>query len=97
MTLHKIDLGTQVTKLLPCSCCNPRKWFGLALEEPKIKNFRWHDLRHRFTSRLVMKKVNLGTVRELAGHKTISMTTKYAHLTPEHDQAAVEKLDPAAS
>jgi integrase len=76
---------------------NPRKWFELALEEAKVKNFRWHDLRHSFISRLVMKDVNLRTVQELAGHKTISMTTRYAHLAPEHNQAAIEKLDSAAA
>jgi integrase len=72
---------------------NPRKWFELALAESKLTNFRWHDLRHTFISRLVMKDVNLRTVQELAGHKTISMTTRYAHLAPEHNQAAIEKLD----
>ena len=76
---------------------NPRKWFEVALEEAKISNFRWHDLRHTFISRLVMKDVNLRTVQELAGHKTISMTTRYAHLAPEHNQAAIEKLDPVAA
>jgi integrase len=76
---------------------NPRKWFELAIEEAKIKNFRWHDLRHTFISRLVMKDVNLRTVQELAGHKTISMTTRYAHLAPEHNQAAIERLDPVAA
>ncbi len=72
---------------------NPRKWFELALAEAKLTNFRWHDLRHTFISRLVMKDVNLRTVQELAGHKTISMTTRYAHLAPEHNQAAIERLD----
>ena len=76
---------------------DPRKWFELTLEEAKVKNFRWHDLRHTFISRLVMKDVNLRTVQELAGHKTISMTTRYAHLAPEYNQAAVEKLDPVAA
>jgi hypothetical protein len=37
-------------------------------------------LRHTFISRLVMKDVNLRMVQELAGHKRISMTTRYAHL-----------------
>ncbi|GAC1420251.1 MAG: site-specific integrase [Acidobacteriaceae bacterium] len=76
---------------------NPRAWFEPALAEAKIKNFRWHDLRHTFISRLVMKDVNLRTVQELAGHKTISMTTRYAHLAPEHNQAAIEKLDSIAA
>ncbi len=75
---------------------DPRAWFELALEEAKV-NFRWRDLRRTFISRLVMKDVNLRTVQELAGHKTISMTTRYAHLAPEHNQAAIEKLDSAAA
>lgn len=75
---------------------DPRKWFEIAVHEAKVLNLRWHDLRHTFISRLVMRDVNLRTVQELAGHKTISMTTRYAHLAPEHNQAAIEKLDPAA-
>jgi integrase len=73
-----------------------RKWFELAVEEAGMRNLRWHDLRHTFISRLVMKGVDLRTVQELAGHKTISMTVRYAHLAPEHNQAAIEKLDPTA-
>jgi site-specific recombinase XerD len=60
-------------------------------------NFRWRDLRQTFISRLVMKEVNLRIIQELARHKTISMTTRYAHLAPEHNQAAIEKLHSAAA
>jgi site-specific recombinase XerD len=74
-----------------------RTWFELVIEEAKIANFTWHCLRHTFISRLVMKGVDLRTVQELAGHKTIAMTVRYAHLAPEHNQAAIEKLDPVAS
>jgi site-specific recombinase XerD len=65
--------------------------------EAKIAKFTWHCLRHTFISRLVMKGVDLRTVQELAGHKTIAMTVRYAHLAPEHNQAAIEKLDPVAA
>jgi hypothetical protein len=41
-----------------------------------------------------MNGVDLRTVQELAGHKTIAMTVRYAHLAPEHNQAAIERLDP---
>jgi hypothetical protein len=39
-----------------------------------------------------MAGVDLGTVAELMGHKTIQMTMRYAHLAPEHNLAAVERL-----
>jgi site-specific recombinase XerD len=74
-----------------------RAWFERCVEDAGISNFTWHCLRHTFISRLVMKGVDLRTVQELAGHKTISMTVRYAHLAPEHNQAAVERLDSAAA
>jgi site-specific recombinase XerD len=74
-----------------------RAWFERCVEDAGISDFTWHCLRHTFISRLVMKGVDLRTVQELAGHKTISMTVRYAHLAPEHNQAAVERLDSAAA
>lgn len=71
---------------------NIKKSWTKILETAKIKNFRWHDLRHHFASRLVMAGVDLNTVRELLGHSDMSMTLRYAHLAPEHKANAVEKL-----
>ena len=72
---------------------DPRQWFETVLRDAKATNFHWRDLRHTFCSRLVMKGVDIRTVMELAGHKSISVTMRYAHLSPEHNQAAIEKLD----
>jgi integrase len=58
-----------------------------------VENFRpYHDLRHTFASRLVMAGVDLRSVQELLGHRSIVTTMRYAHLSPGHQKANVEKL-----
>lgn len=71
---------------------NPRGWFHAALEEAKIDRYRWHDHRHTFCSRLAMRGENLKVIQELAGHKTIQMSARYAHLGQTTLRAAVDGL-----
>lgn len=70
--------------------------FNSAVRRAGILDFTFHDLRHTFASRLVMRGVDLTTVKELMGHKHIHMTLRYAHLSPGHKHSAIAVLDQSA-
>ncbi len=70
-----------------------RRSFNTALRLSKIHDFKFHDLRHTFASHLVMAGIDITTVKELLGHKTISMTLRYAHLAPSHKVKAIAVFD----
>jgi len=72
---------------------NIKKAFKSALKRAGINDFRFHDLRHTFASQLLMKGGSLKDVQELLGHKTMTMTLRYAHLTQEHKRKAVNLLN----
>ncbi len=63
------------------------------LERAGIQDFRWHDLRHTFGSRLAQAGVPLLAIKELLGHASITVTMRYAHLSPSNLRDAVGTLD----
>jgi integrase len=70
-----------------------RTWFTSAVKRAKLKDVHWHVLRHTFISRLVQKGVNLKVVQVAAGHRTIAMTARYAHLDKSALVNAMALLD----
>jgi len=84
--------GRVVRNIKGSPLSDPRHWFEPSVRAAKIRDFSWHCLRHTFASRLVMAGVDLRTIQELLGHKSIAMTARYSHLAPSHTLAAVERL-----
>ncbi|MFC1488570.1 tyrosine-type recombinase/integrase [Thermodesulfobacteriota bacterium] len=70
-----------------------RNGFNSAVERAGIQDFTFHDLRHTFASQVLLKGGTLKDIQELLGHKTMTMTLRYAHLTQEHKRKAVNLLN----
>ena len=70
-----------------------RATFEQAVRRAAIGHCRFHDLRHTFATRLVLRGVSLPVVKELLGHSTIVTTMRYAHPTPESKKNAVALLE----
>lgn len=82
------------------------RWFARAVSQARhvlaergqhadaevLDGFTWHCLRHTFASRLAMAGVDLLTIKDLGGWKTLAMVTRYAHLTPGRLREGVERL-----
>jgi integrase len=71
-----------------------RKWFESSLEKASIEDFRFHDLRHTFASRLRRNGVPLEDVAALLDHgiPEMRMTLRYAHCDMERLHKAVATL-----
>jgi integrase len=69
-----------------------RGWFVPCLEEAGITSYVWHSNRHTFCSWLAMAGASIKEIQELAGHKTVTISAKYAHLSPDHKLAVIERL-----
>jgi site-specific recombinase XerD len=69
-------------------------WISTALEEAEIRGYTWHCNRYTFASRLVVAGVDLRTVAELLGHRTLQMVMSHSDLASEHEASAVDRLIP---
>lgn len=76
---------------LPYKCLYT-KW-KLAREAAGLPNLRLHDLRHSYASTLVNNGVSLYDVQQLLGHRSITTTQRYAHLSSERLLQSVAVAD----
>jgi integrase len=72
---------------------NLRRAFNNATRKAEIEDFRFHDLRHCFCTKLAQRGVDIYKIAKLAGHEDIRMTQRYSHHCPESLRDGVEILD----
>ena len=70
----------------------PQKAWTEALAAAEIDDFRFHDLRHTAASYLAMNGATLAEIAEILGHKTLTVTRRYSHLTDSHVDGVVESM-----
>jgi site-specific recombinase XerD len=71
--------------------------FSRLVARLELKNLTFHDLRHDAASTLAMAGVPLRTISEILGHRDMRMTSRYAHLSPQHLRDAMRALDAPAA
>src|SRR3990167_708421 len=80
----------------PVTRCNNHAWIK-ALKRAKIKDFRWHDLRHTWASWHVQNGTSLHELQQLGGWSEYDTVLRYAHLSSDHLQKAAERVSGAFS
>ena len=66
-----------------------RRPFANALRDAKIRDFRFHDLRHTAGSRTA-RVANLKVVQRQLGHRSIQSAARYAHVQDDDVRAAMD-------
>lgn len=69
-----------------------RDRFEAARKAAGLPHVRWHDLRHTYASWLAQSGQPMSAIRDLMGHSSLSVTSRYSHLAPDHLRAAVAGL-----
>lgn len=72
---------------------NLRRAFNRALKDAGIVDFRFHDLRHTFATRLAQRGFDIFAIAKILGHKDIRMTQRYAHHCSESLRKGVDLLN----
>lgn len=71
-----------------------RRWYQ-AVEDAKLEDFRFHDLRHTFASWARQAGADLADICEALGHSSITMTMRYAHIKPDLHVTAFDRVSAA--
>src|SRR6266568_3561971 len=88
-------LGTDLVFSSPAGgrIVDVRTGFQNACKRAGLTDLHFHDLRHTFASQFVMSGGDLYILKEILGHKSITMTQRYAHLSPTYKIKAIDRMN----
>ena len=70
-----------------------QRGFRDALTRAGLSDLHFHDLRHTFASQWMMAGGELYALKDILGHKSITMTQGYAHLSPAYRRSMVDRME----
>ena len=77
----------------PLQSISSRTAWETSVKRAKIKDFRFHDLRHSTASYLAMNGASLLEIADILGHKTLQMVKRYSHLSEDHKADVLERMN----
>jgi integrase len=103
-SIRPMDAGKDMNVFLPPSslqlgkvhglpCLHFRRSFETARAKAGLEDVHLHDLRHTAASHLLMAGVDIRTLAEILGHKTMQMVHRYTHLLNAHKLKAVDLIN----
>lgn len=91
--LNRFGEPYQDTRLAPIPGGNPlKRAHATACERAEINDFTIHDWRHHWASHCVMAGIDLITIMQMGGWKSLRMVQRYASVGVEHMRASINKL-----
>jgi integrase len=69
-----------------------RRAFRTVIKRAGLKGFRGHDCRHSYATEMLSQGLSLGEIGHLLGHRSVSMTRRYAHLIESRSIDAVSRM-----
>lgn len=103
-SIRPVDAGKDLYVFLPPSslkskqildvpCHHFKRSFGTVRAKAGLEDVHLHDLRHTAASHLIMAGVDIRTLAEILGHKTMQMVHRYTHLLNAHKLKAVDLIN----
>ncbi len=80
----------------PVKAINAKAW-KKALGAARLKDFRWHDLRHAWATRHIQAGTSTAELQELGGWRSSEMVRRYAHFDAEHLAKAAARIEPTGT
>lgn len=74
---------------------NFEKRWRAAVKEANLSDLRFHDLRHTFASWARQSGADIADVKDALGHSDIAMTMRYAHIKPDAQDTAFDRVSQA--